>query len=621
MPVRKRSLPTAALLASLLSGAAYGQQVDTTGVWYHLRHHDVAAARSELQRLEDENPNWVPPKELTDAFSPAKPKAKAKAKRKFAKAKPKTQHAETVPPVKSNTELGWAALNAHDPKRAAAYFAAGPQSEESRYGLILALSQSGEDVSAACGPDGRSPRMEQACGDAFAERALTAYRGEKWDEAIALDARAGSLGVARPGTALLAGWSHYRQGDYQAALKSFDAASGEPDAAAGIAQSLIALGRYDELEQRIAAMPALAAPYGEQVGQLALIRQRPTLAASVGAPGTEGYAAPAVSAGFYDREKSGGNGADRISEQGASLSLQGAIGRDQLSGGLEAGHLGTGGGGAAATLATPWAKWDHQDIDDEYAVTLGSSPIGGTVGAMPALGLAGEKDWQSVIGTAAFKVQPRYDSLLSEAGMRDPVTGAAWGRVMEIGPQIGAVLLATDKLAFSGSLSAATLQGHDVAGNSRASANLSASYSLDIPGFDYLRVGPFYGYDSYDKNENFFTPGLGGYYSPQASHSLGAFADFLTTQGKDWLIGGRVGKSWQYARQSGEATQTQLGTDATLRGGVLLGHGVILGGFGRITVSPSGRDKAGGITLTVPLSGRDGLFSADLPHFLDRAWP
>lgn len=696
---RKYLLLTAALFAF-----AAQAEVDTTGVWYHLHHHDIGGAKAELRRLQEENPGWVPPQDLTNAFSPAKAKpapatAKASAygrkideaeaaiyagkidakqietlsvemrKHRDARGAEKIGRAllvrgrpelargwmeravnwsrpgseihsaalrglsaseteiarlsteQTAKAARKDIDLGWAALNAHDPKRAAAYFTAAPQTEESRYGLILALSQSNSDLSTACAPDGRSPRMDQACGDAFTERALAAYRAEKWDDVIALDARARSLGLARTGTGVLTGWSHFRQGDYPGALQSFDAASAEPDAAAGIAQSLIAIGRYDELEQRAATNPALAGPYREQVGQLALIRQRPALAASVGAPGTAGYAAPSVSLGFYDRDKSGGIGTDKISEQGASLSVQGAVGRDLFSGGVESGHLGTGSGGQSATLTTPWAKWDRQTIDNDYSVTLGTSPIGGAVGALPALGVTGEKDWQSLIGSAAFKVQPRYDSLLSQAGLRNPVTGATWGRVMEIGPQIGAVLLAADKLALSGSLSAATLQGHDVESNSRASANLSASYSLDMAGFDYLRVGPFYGFDAYDKNENFFTPGSGGYYSPQASHSLGAFADFLTTQGKSWLLGGRIGGSWQYARQSGEATETQLGTDATLRGGVLLGHGVILGGFGRLTVSPSGRDKAAGVTLTLPLSGRDGVFAADLPHFIDRSWP
>lgn len=615
MPIRRRYFfPT--LLAWGLSGAAYGQQVDTTGVWYHLRHHHIAAAKSELNRLRDENPNWVPPEDLLRAFSPPKVKAKTRHHREIAKAPvpvyPLHQH------IPTSTELGWAALQANDPKRAAEMFSMGAASEENRYGLVLALSRSGDDIEAACAPDdGRSARILQACGDAFAERALTAYRAEKWNDVIALDARARSLGVGRPGTSLLAGWSHYRRGDYEAALQSFDAAArSEPDAAAGIAASLIAMNRYDELERRAATMSDLMLPYGEQVAQLALTRQRPGLASSVGMVKMP----PSISLGFYDRDKSGGVGADRISEQGASLTVQDVVGRDVFSGGIESGHLGTGDGAPSATLTTPWVKWDHQDIDDEYGVTLGSSPIGGAVGALPALGVAGEKDWQRVIATAAFKVQPRYDSLLSQAGMRD-ATGVSWGRVMEIGPQIGAVLLATDQLALSGSLSASTLQGHDVEDNSRVSANLSASYSLGVNGFNWLRVGPFYGFDAYDRNENFFTRGFGGYYSPQASHCLGAFADFLTTQGKDWLIGGRIGESWQYARQSGVETQTQLGTDATLRAGVLLGHGVILGGFGRVTVSPSGRDKAAGVTLSVPLSGRDGLFSIDLPRFIDRAWP
>jgi hypothetical protein len=212
------------------------------------------------------------------------------------------------------------------------------------------------------------------------------------------------------------------------------------------------------------------------------------------------------------------------------------------------------------------------------------------------------------------------------AGQRDASTGESWGRVVEIGPQLGGILLADKDISVSGSVAYGSLQGHDVASNDHVAATLSASYSLHVDGFDYLRVGPSYAYDAYSRNQFFFTPGYGGYYSPQASHAPGLFTDFLTDQGQSWLVGGRVNGSWQYSRQAAEAsfagvTQTELGTDTTLRGAVLLGRSIILGAFGRVTISPSGRDKAAGLTLTVPLEGREGLFADDLPRFIDRAWP
>jgi hypothetical protein len=724
-----------------LAGAAHAQpgpgQVDTTGVWYHLRHNDRSAARAELDRLRDEHPDWQPSQDLLQALQGA-PKAPSRsvadkdayagridaaekairddhidpkaiealapemrprhdasaaerigralldqnrpelargwmeravswsrpgsplhkdAAASLARANQSIAHAQlaeaegatrraaaagnwalaeqlaAIAEAKGSprirTDLGWAAFDADDPARAAGYFAAGPQTEESRYGRALALSRSNagtDTLVAACAPEGRSARTAEVCGDAFAAQALAAYNAEQWDQVLTLDARARAVGLARPGTGVLTGWSLFRKGDYQGALQRFDAASSEPAAAEGIAQSLIALGRYDELEQRAATTPALAEPYRKQVGDLATIRQRADLAASVGAPGTAGIEAPSVTAGFYDRDKSGGIGADKIDEQGAAVTLKTVLGRDSLSAGLETAWVRNGLSSDNATLSTPWMKWERQEVDSDVSAIVGTSPIGGAVAAVPAISLSGEKDWSSIIGSATVKVSPRYDSLLSMAGQRDPATGTSWGRVVEMGPQLGGILLADKDISVSGSVAYGRLEGHEVAGNDHAAATLSGSYSLRLDGFDYLRLGPFYAYDAYGRNEFFFTPFYGGYYSPQASHALGLFADLLTDQGKNWLIGGRVSGSWQYSRQAAEGrfagvTQTELGADTTLRGGMLLGHSVILGAFGRVTISPSGRDKAAGLTLTVPLSGRAGLFADDLPHFIDRAWP
>jgi hypothetical protein len=206
---------------------------------------------------------------------------------------------------------------------------------------------------------------------------------------------------------------------------------------------------------------------------------------------------------------------------------------------------------------------------------------------------------------------------------------------VEIGPQAGVVALLNSRLAAALSASVSTLQGHNVISNSHIATAASLSYTINAAAFDYIRVGPAYGYDHYQRNENFFTLGNGGYYSPDTSHSLGGFIDFLTHQGRQWIVGGRFTASWQYSRQSAAARfpladdgtrfagqiQSQFGTDSTLRGAVLLSPHLVLGAYGRITYSPSGRDMAAAVTLAVPFATRTALFSTDLPHVADRAWP
>ena len=48
--------------------APLSPNVDLTGFWYHIRHGKLDAARSELSRLQDENPYWQPPGEATQTL-------------------------------------------------------------------------------------------------------------------------------------------------------------------------------------------------------------------------------------------------------------------------------------------------------------------------------------------------------------------------------------------------------------------------------------------------------------------------------------------------------------------------------------------------------------------------
>ena len=554
------------------------------------------------------------------------------------------------------TDLGWVALDAGEGARAAAAFAAGPQTEESRYGLILALARPDGDLEAltkACAPLDRSTRATIACGDAFAARALAAYEAKAWQVVIDLDARADKLDLRRGGTRLLTGWSYFRQRDYTNALKAFDEASlTEPDAADGIAQSLIASGRVGELEARAGAGDArLLAAYRAQMGPLALIRQRPLLARTLEAPGTTGIDAPQAFVGAIARDKTGSSGADRIAWQGASVAASTVLGAQRFSLGVDYGRLRIGApapftqvGSArpsavaplrAATLAMPWARWDKEAVDAAYTVNVGTTPIGGAVGAVPVAAISAERNWSNLIGSVSLRAAPRYDSLLAMAGQRDGATGTTWGRVVEIGPQAGLIYLVNENVSLSVSAAGSVLRGRGVADNSHIAATASLTYELAVPGFDYVRIGPAYGFDHYRRNQFFFTLGNGGYYSPDQSHSIGGFIDFMTQQGRGWLLGGRLTAALQHSRESAAPrfpladdvtrfngiTQSQFGTDSVVRGAALVSPHVILGAYGRVTYAPSGRDMAGGLSVSFPFGGRVGLFASDLPRFADRSWP
>jgi hypothetical protein len=564
--------------------------------------------------------------------------------------------AESNGPSRVRTDLGWVALDGNDHSRAAALFATGQATEESRYGRILALSHPDSDLTAltsACAPQDRSERATTACGDAFAARTLTAYEAKDWSRVVDLDATVRMLGLPRNDVRLLAGWSHYRLGDNDRALQDFDAvAATEPSAADGIIQTLMASGRIDALAARAATgTPAFKAAYHKQVGELALIRKRIRTAAAIDVPGTEGIEGYSATVGIFTRDKTGASGADLISWKGASLSASVVADQQKWSIGVDTGYLHTGMPSPTApiglllpspiaadpgvALTMPWVQWETEGLDHAYAVTVGTTPIGGAVGALPAISASAERNWDSVIAKAILRAVPRYDSLLAMAGLRDGATGTTWGRVVEIGPEAGAILLLNQQWSLSGGVSIASLKGHNVADNTHVSANLSLTYEFKPDGFDYVRVGPAYGFEHYARNENFFTIGNGGYYSPAQAHSLGGFVDFLTTEGQTWQVGGRITAAWQHSVEESARrlpltndlsrfagiTQSQFGTDSVLRGSVLLSSRLIFGAYGRVTYSPSGRDMAAGMTLTVPFTARTAVFSSDLPHFADRSWP
>ena len=85
------------------------------------------------------------------------------------------------------------------------------------------------------------------------------------------------------------------------------------------------------------------------------------------------------------------------------------------------------------------------------------------------------------------------------------------------------------------------LEGEGVADNSAIAANLGLAYQLDIPGFEYVAVGPSFHFESYEKNLSQFTAGHGGYFSPDQLMQGMLGVSFLTEPGGDFLAEGFVG--------------------------------------------------------------------------------
>lgn len=122
-------------------------------------------------------------------------------------------------------------------------------------------------------------------------------------------------------------------------------------------------------------------------------------------------------------------------------------------------------------------------------------------------------------GRAWFERRPVTDSVLSYAGTRDPVTGDRWGQVMRTG---GGASLSydRDRAGIYGDLSYYRYRGVDVPRNRSFQANIGG-YMPFIRGERSSLVGGInVNFQDYANNQNYFTYGHGGYFSPQSFFSV-----------------------------------------------------------------------------------------------------
>jgi hypothetical protein len=151
-------------------------------------------------------------------------------------------------------------------------------------------------------------------------------------------------------------------------------------------------------------------------------------------------------------------------------------------------------------------------------------------------------------------------SVLSYAGMRDPVTGIKWGGVVSTGAYLQAGRYRRD-YSLSGSVRAAQLTGTQVPGNRFIGARMAGDWRWLAGTHDQSWLGLAVNYWSYRYNLQNYTFGSGGYYSP---HSYLSVALPLEWQGQRDRLSYRLSAATAYS-----ASQTQRAAyfpkDATLQ--------------------------------------------------------
>ncbi len=137
--------------------------------------------------------------------------------------------------------------------------------------------------------------------------------------------------------------------------------------------------------------------------------------------------------------------------------------------------------------------------------------------------------------------RPVTDSVLSFAGTRDSVTGLTSGGVMATGvkAQVGKDL---GGYGVTGSAGFYSLNGHNVASNTRTDANLGLYFNLVRKQDETVTLGVNAGAAFYDKNLSGFTYGQGGYFSPQQYYALTLPLNWTQRQGAfTYKMSGAIG--------------------------------------------------------------------------------
>lgn len=122
--------------------------------------------------------------------------------------------------------------------------------------------------------------------------------------------------------------------------------------------------------------------------------------------------------------------------------------------------------------------------------------------------------------SAIVERKPVTDSIVSYAGTRDPVTGERWGQVMRDAAGAG-VSYDADGSGFYGEGRYYRFRGSNVARNNGFEANIGGYVRAYRDEHSSVTTGLNVNYQSYDKSQNYFTFGNGGYFSPQSFISVG----------------------------------------------------------------------------------------------------
>jgi hypothetical protein len=176
---------------------------------------------------------------------------------------------------------------------------------------------------------------------------------------------------------------------------------------------------------------------------------------------------------------------------------------------------------AGPTAARPYTN-DAQNglavgvgwVTDTFAADIGSTPLGFELPQLVG-GFEWRPDVPNVAVSLGFSRRAVTSSVLSYAGMRDPVSGTRWGGVVQTGPYIDAGIY-RERFSIAGALRFTKIAGERVLDNRFFGVRAGGDWKFYSDPRLSASLGLTLNYWKYDHNLQNYTFGSGGYYSPQS---------------------------------------------------------------------------------------------------------
>ncbi|MCX7078069.1 MAG: cellulose synthase subunit BcsC-related outer membrane protein, partial [Pseudomonas sp.] len=196
------------------------------------------------------------------------------------------------------------------------------------------------------------------------------------------------------------------------------------------------------------------------------------------------------------------------------------------------------------TLALGWRN-------SQWAFDLGRTPdtfeIPNWLG-----GVSYSSDWKTLGWTLTASRRPVSNSVVSYSGAVDPNTGIRWGGVTSNGLTLS---LSHDQGGVDGvwaSLGTYWLRGKNVEDNQKRSAMTGYYYRLIDRADERMRTGLTLMYWGYDNNQDEYTLGNGGYYSPQQYYSVSVPLTY-SWRNSDWSVHLESSVGWSHSNIDGSS--------------------------------------------------------------------